>query len=350
MLVIFLRLIRPERFLNPDEIVNVFQFIKSMQVGSEYYFPFYWIAEGIVAALRGDWKIYFHSLLLFSLVLLILNLYLFFMRTNFYFRIYEKISQGLRVSYKSRWKKSKSCWKTFSQKEMKSFFRSMTNWSQLLILIALIVLFAINLKYIPVAEQSVKLLATYLNILLIGFIIAGIAARFVLPVFAVEAEGMAILFSSPLNRRKLVKFKFFFYQPPLLALALIMFWIGHLVMGYETFSLIAGTIYLFFSVLAVSAFAFYSGVKLDILSGKTPQQLIVSRQGLLFMFYSLLYVLLNFIFLIPAIIPYYKAKIGLGQIPVQRIVIVFLLFAAVNFLLTWIFFLKTQKDFQKLEI
>jgi len=349
LLVIFLRLLRPERFFNPEEIGNIFQFIRSTELKSQFYFPFYWAAEGIVAAVNRDRVVLGRTILLFVGMISILSGYLLIVRQKFYFVIYEKVFQGFQSAYRSSWKISANRWQSLMKKELKTFFRSSTNWSQLLILLALIVLFALNLKYVPIIHPSVQILTAYLNILLVGFIAAGVAARFVLPIFAIESEGLPLLFSSPLERLKIVHFKFSFYLFPLLLLIFLLFWIGHFTLGYDLFTFLCGVIFLGFTTLTIAAYSMYSGVRLDIFSGRTPQQLIISRQGLLFMFYTLLFIFFSMILIGMGVVSYYRAQFWQKPVPIFEIIIIFSCFALINVLLSIFFYRRAEEIFSHLE-
>ncbi len=46
-IVVFLRLLRPERFLNPSEIDNVLNYMGSLDLKVFYYFPFAWLARAM---------------------------------------------------------------------------------------------------------------------------------------------------------------------------------------------------------------------------------------------------------------------------------------------------------------
>ncbi len=52
-IVVFLRLLRPERFLNPQEIDSVLQYMGSLDLRLFRYFPFSWAARSMTFAARG---------------------------------------------------------------------------------------------------------------------------------------------------------------------------------------------------------------------------------------------------------------------------------------------------------
>ena len=71
-------------------------------------------------------------------------------------------------------------------KDVKVFFRDVTQWSQLLLLVALVVVYLYNfqvldLDRIPYMSGFIKNFYAFLNLGLAGFVMATVAARFVFP-------------------------------------------------------------------------------------------------------------------------------------------------------------------------
>ena len=82
----------------------------------------------------------------------------------------------------------------FVLKDLRVFFRDTTQWSQLILLAVLLVVYVFNIKTLPLftGEQVPVFfvsLVVFLNQGLAGFVLAAIAARFVFP--AVSLEGQA---------------------------------------------------------------------------------------------------------------------------------------------------------------
>jgi len=112
-------------------------------------------------------------------------------------------------------------------KDLKFFFRDNTQWSQLLLVFALIVLYLYNYSVLPLERAQMPTfylqnLIAFLNVGLAGFVLASIGVRFVFT--AVSAEGFAfwIMQSAPLTIRRLLWSKFLLYLTPLLVLGLIL--------------------------------------------------------------------------------------------------------------------------------
>ena len=109
-------------------------------------------------------------------------------------------------------------------KELRLFFRDTTQWSQLILLAVLVVVYVFNIKFLPLRGQGVTFflanLIPFLNLVLAGFVLASIAARFIFPGVSLEGRTMWLLRSSPLPMRDLLWSKFWVGTIPLLVLAL----------------------------------------------------------------------------------------------------------------------------------
>ncbi|MBN2345224.1 MAG: hypothetical protein JXO51_02465, partial [Candidatus Aminicenantes bacterium] len=150
-IVVFLRLLRPERFLDPGEIDNVLRYMGSLDLDVFYYFPFAWLARAMSHVADGRWLAYGKGLALFAALAGALLALVSWLRRRVYLRLFDKLSRGGRGTYASRWRP----WRLGNdvlpllRKERKTFLRTPAQWSQLLIVGALVAVFVINMKMIP---------------------------------------------------------------------------------------------------------------------------------------------------------------------------------------------------------
>src|SRR5437870_9312662 len=97
----------------------------------------------------------------------------------------------------------------FVIKDIKLFFRDTTQWSQLILLAALVLVYLFNIKTLPLHRGEAVgffyiTLVSFLNLGLAGFVLAAIAARFIFPAVSLEGRHMWLLRSSPLDLRALL--------------------------------------------------------------------------------------------------------------------------------------------------
>ncbi|MFQ5667132.1 MAG: hypothetical protein ACE5I7_11950 [Candidatus Binatia bacterium] len=108
-------------------------------------------------------------------------------------------------------------------KEIKTFFRDTSQWSQLILLLALVVVYVYNFSVLPLQAGALvtfyfKNVIAFLNLALAGFVITAVAVRFVLPSISLEGRSFWIVKTAPLSLKRLWWSKFWIAFVPLLLL------------------------------------------------------------------------------------------------------------------------------------
>ncbi len=91
-------------------------------------------------------------------------------------------------------------------KDLRTFLRDPTQWSQLLILLGLLGLYVINIPNIPPKMKAFEsqLLLSFLNTGAISLILATFTSRFVFPLISLEAQQLWLVGLVPMPRRRLL--------------------------------------------------------------------------------------------------------------------------------------------------
>ena len=351
-IVIFLRLLRPERFLNPDEIDNVLKYMGSLDIKFFYYFPFYWISRSLTHVANGKGVEYLKIVLFFAVVLAVLFFIIVGLRKKIFLQLFDKLSHGGRGSYRSSWRhrlftgEYGALW----NKEVKTFLRTPAQWSQLLIIAALVAVFVINMRMIPLPHPSVKNFVAYLNIGLTVFIVAGLNSRFSLPTIPLEGPGLVHLLSSPMEKDKFVFFKWLFYLSPQLVIGLMLLWIGDLSLHFDGFTRVFGLLFLLPAITFLTTLAHFFGMKIKELSHLSPEHVIVSKNGIAYMLWSMIYIVLALVFFARPVFLFYYAGFTRNPVPYAEIVTWFTAFLVINFLAVLIFFRRCRTMWRRREI
>jgi ABC-2 type transport system permease protein len=179
-------------------------------------------------------------------------------------------------------------------KEIRVFFRDTTQWSQLILLAVLVVVYVYNIKVLPLytgEEVSFFLInvVSFLNLGLAGFVVAAIAARFVFPGMSLEGRMMWLLRSSPLDIRTLFLAKYWVGTIPLLLIALplivvtnIILQASPLILGITTVSMVGVTFAM--TALALGLGAIFPNFETD-----NTAEIPTSFGGLIFMMSAVSY-------------------------------------------------------------
>ena len=231
--ILLFRVIRPEQLARPEGFRNLLDFITVLRTPTSPFLPSEWASRAVMTYLTGktDWLVVglvWSSAAAFIVVGAWIHAKLFAVG---YTRAQEGAERFVRGGF---WNASLG-WalgrmgpskREFILKDLRLFFRDTTQWSQLILLAALLFVYLFNIKALPLfrGEQSSFFLVSvvsFLNLGLAGFVLSAIAARFVFPAVSLEGRQMWLLRSSPLDLRALLWSKYWVGTIPLLVLALL---------------------------------------------------------------------------------------------------------------------------------
>ncbi|HRP09387.1 MAG TPA: hypothetical protein PLL69_12960, partial [Gemmatimonadales bacterium] len=180
----------------------------------------------------------------------------------------------------------------FILKDLKTFFRDSTQWSQLILLGVLVAVYLINIRALPLftGEQVPTFLVTlivFLNQGLAGFVIAAVAARFVFPSVSLEGRQLWLLRSSPLDPRAMLRSKYLVGLTPLLVLALILTITTNTILRASPFMMVVSLATVTAFTLSVGGLALGIGTLYPQYDTENAAQIPTSFGGLVFMLLSI---------------------------------------------------------------
>lgn len=225
--VIF-RLMRPEDLANPERFGTFVDYLSTIASPAGPYIPGAWAANFLALYLVDreiDW-------LLFGLLAVTPASVYFLgewaMAWSFFsgFSKAQESFGGYR-RFGGRLPKNSSLLGWIARKEAKTFLRDSTEWSQLFMVAALVVVYLYNFKVLPLdrsfwREEYLANLISFLNIGLTGFVITSLAARFVFPSIGAEGGSFYLIKSSPVPMSRFLFYKYLFFVGPLLSLSLLL--------------------------------------------------------------------------------------------------------------------------------
>ncbi len=344
-IVVFLRLLRPERFLEPGEIDNVLRYMGSLDLKTMYYFPFSWLARAMSLAADGRSAPYWKTIALFVMLAGGLLALVFFLRRKLYLQLFDKLNRGGRGTYKSRWRpySLEGNMRPLLRKEWKTFMRTPAQWSQLLIVGALVAVFVINMKMIPMPHPSVRNFVSYLNLIMAVFIVAGLNSRFTFTSIPGEGPGQVHIFSSPCEKGAFYRFKLWFHLLPLLLVGFTLYGLGDLALDFDGFTRIVALVFLAPAIAFLTVFSLVLGIETNATNPLSPEQVILSKQGISYMLWSMIYVVGGMLFLARPVGIYYWNFFTRRAIPRAEIAAWFAGFLLVNAALTAFYYRRGKK-------
>jgi ABC-2 type transport system permease protein len=200
----------------------------------------------------------------------------------------------------------------FVLKDIRLFFRDTTQWSQLILLGVLVVVYLFNIQALPLhrGEQVgffYVTLVSFLNLGLAGFVLSSIAARFIFPAVSLEGRQMWLLRSSPLDLRALLWSKYWVGTVPLLALALLLAGVTNVLLKVSPFMMTVSLATIVGLTLAIGALALGFGALYPQFETENAAQIPTSFGGLVYMMATIALLVAVIGALSQAVYPYIRA-------------------------------------------
>lgn len=222
------RMLQPELLVDPERFSQFIDYLTAISRPTSSTMPPAWAATlltGYLMDRRIDW-------LLMALVLVTpAALYILgeWAMQRWFFSGFSKSQESFgghrRFSKSGNYRPG--VWRWLCIKESKTFLRDSTEWSQLFMIGALIVVYLYNFTVLPVdrapvpSEYLTNIIA-FLNIGLVAFMVSSLAARFIYPSIAGEGAAFYIIAAAPLTARSFLRAKFFIYIVPFSLFALLL--------------------------------------------------------------------------------------------------------------------------------
>jgi ABC-2 type transport system permease protein len=178
--------------------------------------------------------------------------------------------------------------RAFTVKEIKTFFRDQTQWSQIFLIGALVLIYIFNFKALPLEKAPIKTiylqnLLSFLNVGLAAFVLIAVSGRFAYPAVSNENEAIWIVKSTPITLRSFLWVKFFIYMIPLLILTEILIIVTNMFLNVTPLMMVLSIMTIFFMVPGVVAIGIGFGAAYPNFQSENPAQSVTSFGGLLFM-------------------------------------------------------------------
>ena len=302
ILIVAFRLMRPEQFVDPEAFASVLLYFRSLSTPASPLLPTTWVYDGLHAALVGDMEAgVFHLSLAWSFAITLIFI-AFWTAQRCYFTGFSKAQTAPEKLIKIHSERKAGVLSTlvkmlpqapraFIIKEIKTFFRDQTQWPQLLLLAALIVIYVYNFSVLPLDKSPLKTIylqnvIAFLNMGLAAFVLTAVVARFVFPAVSLEGESFWIVRAAPISIRSFLWIKFFVYYVPLLVLAEILIVATNILLHVTVFMMWLSTATVMLMVPGIVALGVGLGAMYPDFKSENPAQAVTSFGGLLFMLFS----------------------------------------------------------------
>lgn len=298
LVVVFLRFLRPEQLARPEGFKDLVEYLAVLRTPTSSLLPSEWTASIIMnwlLRIADPWPI--AKLWTAATLAVVLGI---LVHRQLYHLGFSKAQEGAERKLRRRIRGPVSgllssvspSKREFILKDLRLFFRDNTQWSQLILLAVLLLVYLFNIKSLPLhSGERVPFrlisMVSFLNLGLAGFVLAAVAARFVFPGISLEGRQMWLLRSSPLDPRSLLWSKYWIGTLPLLLLALVITVFTNWLLHATGFMMAVALATIVLYTLAASAMAVSFGAIYPQFGTENAAQIPTSFGGLVYMMTSM---------------------------------------------------------------
>jgi len=297
-IVLLFRIVRPERLARPEGFRSLMEFVTVLRTPTSPFLPSEWVQRAILGWLNGR-PDFLPVYLLWSTAAAAVVVGALLHR-SLYMDGFSKAQESSQRWARNTWSRRLGNWlfspfgilrRELILKELRLFFRDTTQWSQLILLAVLVVVYVFNIKYLPLRGEGITFFLVnvipFLNLVLAGFVLASIAARFIFPSVSLEGRTLWLLRSSPMPVSDLLWAKFWVGTLPLLLLALGIVGVTNALLQVSDFMFAVSVMTIAMMTLAISGLALGFGTLFPQFETENAAQIPTSFGGLLFMIASI---------------------------------------------------------------
>ena len=302
---ILFRMLRPEKLVDPDAFPTLVQYLTAMRSPVTPLFPSTWASDALAPLLRqsmGDTVFFLLMLWSTALAGIVIGEWVC---AKIYYSGWSRSQEGRKAKL-SRSKIADTFFRLASspfrgtmraivQKDLKLFFRDTSQWSQLFLLLALMVVYIYSFKLLPLERAAMpsfflQNLISFLNLGMVGFVTAAVAVRFVFPAVSLEGESFWIIRSSPMSLKEFLWAKFWSNLLPLLILSEILIVLSNTLLKVTPFMMWLGIITTFFMTFGITSLGVGLGAVFPRFKHENVAQIPTGFGGIVYMLITMLFI------------------------------------------------------------
>jgi ABC-2 type transport system permease protein len=306
------------RFLQTGEMLGInapktdlSSYLFNLRLSSTPYLPNQWLTQIFQnAAERNYSDLIFYTLLLFTTAALIIQICIQLAR-KVYHTGWIKAGEAVSIKIRGTGMKSKiiaaifrlSLYLPFSSpiraliiKDIKTFWRDLTQWGQLTLLVALIMVYLFNTRSFISSggfggiDYFWRHLIGLVNIGLTEFVLGNLAIRFVYPLISLEGRIIWVIRSSPLKLSTFFWVKFWLALLTMMIIGLGLTGLSIYLLRLDVFVASISLITVFFVSIGITSLAMGLGAFFPTFNVENPMQLTTGVGAVLSVILSMLYI------------------------------------------------------------
>jgi ABC-2 type transport system permease protein len=305
VLYILLRMLKPEKLVDPDTFPSLVQYLTALRAPVSPLLPSFWATETLSPLLRRiKGESVFYLLMLWSTAgagIVIGE----WVCGKIYYTGWSRSQEG-KKSPISRSRMADAFFRFVALpfrgkmraivvKDVKIFFRDTSQWSQLFLIFALMVVYIYSFKLLPLERAAMpsfflQNLISFLNLGMVGFVTASVSIRFVFPAVSLEGASFWIIRSAPLSIEDFLWAKFWSSLLPLLVLSEILIVLSNTLLKVTPFMMWLGIATVFVMTFGITALGVGLGAVFPKFKHENVAQIPTGFGGIVYMLLTMLFI------------------------------------------------------------
>jgi ABC-2 type transport system permease protein len=305
VIYILFRMLQPEKLVDPDAFPSIVQYLTAMRAPVSPLIPSTW-AEEILSPLlkktKGEGIFYLMMLWSTGLAGIVIGEWV---SQSIYYPGWSHSQEGKKAAisrshlaaflFQAVAAPFRGKMKAIVLKDVKLFFRDTSQWSQLFLIFALMVVYIYSFKLLPVDRATMPTfylqnLISFLNLGMVGFVTSSVAVRFVFPAVSLEGISFWIIRSAPLSLTDFLWAKFWSNLVPLLVLAEILIILSNLLLKVTSFMMGLGIVTVFIMTCGITSLGVGLGAVFPKFKHENVAQIPTGFGGIVYMILTMLFI------------------------------------------------------------
>ena len=307
LLYVFLRFLQPERLVRPEAFADFLQFLAAVQAPVSPYLPSSWAVATLlpfIAPRPGQDPALQYLALATSAAAGFVVCSIVAERVYATGWSHSQEGRRARVTGLPLWDRLFARLpisppaRALVLKDLKTFLRDTTQWSQLILLGALVVVYIYNFRVLPragafMAQFYLEHALAFLNLALASFVMASVAVRFLYPSISLEGRAFWLVESAPIRLRRVWWSKFWSGVGPLAALGILLLVLGNRALGVGAVTMVVSVVTLALMTLGIAALGLCLGSLYPQFEYENAAKIPSSFGGVVYMILAILFIGLN---------------------------------------------------------
>lgn len=325
ILFTLIRFMQPERLLNPDTFDSVGEMINLLSTPKNSFLPSDWSVNALTPLLFQERAFDWWSFGLLYTTPLALYFISAWLHRRYFNRGYSRVQEGrvgesvlttlrdwmLRRSTRrgggatakidALIQDTEGSFSSFSElimKDRRIFMRDASQWSNILVIVALMTIYLVNYKYFEIASETDFFNGVglyYFNLAACGFVVVALSGRFLFPAVSIEGRSFWLMMQAPISLERMLIGKWLGAMPPVIFVGQLMIWASNILVTYSIFHSITAAILILCISICVAGIAVGLGAVYPQFYNPNASAIAASFGAIIFMILSIILMLFSLV-------------------------------------------------------